>query len=479
MASVAGKKYEAVLSWANDKFWGLRLSREGKPDLEVNWDLAAENLFGNKQLEPEIGRPLVQKLLERATGFGPLREDQLAFIRGLVSSLAREEWVSGRRLRQQIKVNDIDYFRRWVASLAPRYVRIEDAEHGDFYSPTLPGLFIAQDEAAGKMMALILGAIRRRYEIDPDARYYDWDDLSAVGIERDSVKLAYHVASIAQLMWGGSMGDSGDRPNIRLGMPQDVERLLVNLSSMTFEQHIVHEANSLPEGTSRHAERPWMTAPLWLDDDGPQSGPATRGASTISPSSHPTDGSLDESKKAGETAMPDPRKVFVVYGRDDKQKDFFFDFLRRLQLNPIEFEEAIRLTGSGSPYIGDAVSTALKHAQVVLVLFTGDDLAHLRPELVRDSDGEFEKRPSPQPRPNVILEAGMALALDRNRTIIVEIPPLRGISDLHGVHVVRFGKGEATERNNLANRLETAGCDVKRIGNDWLSLPFPSKPPGL
>jgi predicted nucleotide-binding protein len=332
------------------------------------------------------------------------------------------------------------------------------------------------------MMALLLDAIRRRYEIDPDARYYDWDDLSAVGAERDSVKLTYHVASIAQLMLGGSMDDSGDRPNIRLGMPSDVERLLADLSSMTFEQYIVHAANHLPKNADRRVERPLLTAPLWLDEDGVQGAPVARRVATFSPSGNrdhdKIDDLLDEYEEPGEIIMPDPRKVFVVYGRDDKQKDFFFDLLRRIQLIPIEFEEAIRLTGSGSPYIGDAVSTALKHAQVVLVLFTGDDLAHLRPELVRDSDGESERKPSPQPRQNVILEAGMALALDRDRTIIVEVPPLRGISDLHGLHVIRFGKGEAPERNNLVNRLETAGCDVKRIGNDWLNLPFPSKPPG-
>jgi predicted nucleotide-binding protein len=208
---------------------------------------------------------------------------------------------------------------------------------------------------------------------------------------------------------------------------------------------------------------------------------ATRGASRISLTNERShdeiSGLPDKHDEPGETAMPDRRDVFVVYGRDDKHKDFFFDFLRRLQLNPLEFEEAIRLTGSGSPYTGDAVRTALDHAQVVMVLFTGDDLAQLRPELVRDNDGEAERKPAPQPRPNVILEAGMALALDRKRTIIVEVPPLRGISDLHGLNVVRFGKGEPPERNNLANRLETAGCDVKRIGSGWLTLPFPSKPP--
>ena len=45
-ASVAGKKYEAALTWADNRFWGLRISSEDKPELEVNWDLEAGNLFG-------------------------------------------------------------------------------------------------------------------------------------------------------------------------------------------------------------------------------------------------------------------------------------------------------------------------------------------------------------------------------------------------------------------------------------------------
>ena len=76
----------------------------------------------------------------------------------------------------------------------------------------------------------------------------------------------------------------------------------------------------------------------------------------------------------------------------------------------------------------------------------------------------------------MILEAGMALALDRDRTIIVEVPPLRGMSDLDGIHTVRFSEGDPTERNSLANRLKTAGCKVDTKGTDWLTLEFPPRP---
>lgn len=170
--------------------------------------------------------------------------------------------------------------------------------------------------------------------------------------------------------------------------------------------------------------------------------------------------------------MPDPRDVFVVHGRDSKRVAFFFDLLRRMGLNPMEFDELIERTGSAAPYIGDIVKTALDEARAVVVLFTGDDMAHLRHDLAKP-DEDSEKTPKPQPRPNVILEAGMALALDRSRTIIVEVPPLRGMSDLYGIHAVRFVSGDAVEKNRLAKRLETAGCRVRTTGSDWLNLPFP------
>ncbi len=51
---------------------------------------------------------------------------------------------------------------------------------------------------------------------------------------------------------------------------------------------------------------------------------------------------------------------------------------------------------------------------------------------------------------------------------------MRSISDIAGLHLVRYsGKPEADAefkfRNDLANRLEHAGCDVNRKGNDWMS----------
>lgn len=160
----------------------------------------------------------------------------------------------------------------------------------------------------------------------------------------------------------------------------------------------------------------------------------------------------------------DPRKVFVIHGRNERARKGLFVFLRSLGLEPIEWSAAIDMTRSGSPYIGDVLNVAFKAAQAVVVLQTPDDVAHLHESLT--SPGDPETTPQMQPRPNVLFEAGMALARDENRTIIVELGQVKTFSDIHGRHVVRLDNS-VRKRQELANRLRTAGCAVRIEGTDW------------
>lgn len=159
-------------------------------------------------------------------------------------------------------------------------------------------------------------------------------------------------------------------------------------------------------------------------------------------------------------------KVFVVYGRNIRMRKALFDLLRSANLQPMEWEHIVALTESGAPYIGDVLDKGFEVAQAVVILFTGDDLAQLNPELL--SEDETAEELTPQPRPNVIMEAGMALGKDSTRTIIVQIGNIREISDLQGRHVVNF-KNTPKCRKTLLSRLETAGCNVDFRGDDWLS----------
>jgi predicted nucleotide-binding protein len=173
-----------------------------------------------------------------------------------------------------------------------------------------------------------------------------------------------------------------------------------------------------------------------------------------------------QATEASMNDYPDSKKVFVVHGRNSRARDAMFTFLRSVHLQPIEFNEAINATGKGSPYIGDILSVAFQQAQAVVVLFTPDDEARLRNEYCQPSDPQHEKELTGQARPNVIFEAGMAIGRDENRTVLVELGSLRPFSDIGGRHVIRIN-GSSQRRQELAQRLQTAGCDVNMTGTDW------------
>jgi len=106
-------------------------------------------------------------------------------------------------------------------------------------------------------------------------------------------------------------------------------------------------------------------------------------------------------------------------------------------------------------------------ADAVVVLSTPDDLVRLRPDLLSSDDLAHEREIHGQARANVIYEAGIADALDRSRTVLVELGGVKSLSDLSGRNVVRFD-GEAPSRHTLVGRLKSAGLDPDTTGGDWL-----------
>ncbi|MGI9021553.1 MAG: TIR domain-containing protein [Solirubrobacterales bacterium] len=165
-------------------------------------------------------------------------------------------------------------------------------------------------------------------------------------------------------------------------------------------------------------------------------------------------------------ARVDPRRVMVVYGRDGEARRAMFDFLRALGLQPREWSQLVADTESAAPYIGQVLESAFEKAAAVVVLLTPDDEARLQDHFLEDGDPEYEGRPTPQARPNVLFEAGMAFGLHPDRTILVELGQLRPFSDLAGRHAVRLDEGKAALRE-IAKRLRTAGCDLDESGDDW------------
>jgi predicted nucleotide-binding protein len=175
----------------------------------------------------------------------------------------------------------------------------------------------------------------------------------------------------------------------------------------------------------------------------------------------------DASKNQKVEAKPvDKRDVFVIHGRDERLRKGMFEFLRSLGLNPMEWAHVVELTGKGTPYVGEILDAAFANAQAVVVLLTPDDLAKLRPDLQSDKEQEYEVKLTPQARPNVLFEAGMAMAKSPDRTILVEIGTLRPFSDVAGRHTIRMNNS-TQRRNDVASRLRKAGCPVNLDGSDW------------
>ena len=162
----------------------------------------------------------------------------------------------------------------------------------------------------------------------------------------------------------------------------------------------------------------------------------------------------------------DARDVFVVHGRNEAARRALFTFLRSIGLDPREWSEAVTATGKPGPYIREIVEAAFSTAQAIVVLFTPDDEARLVKSLRKADDPVHEKELTGQARPNVLFEAGMAMAGSQDRTVLVELGVLRPFSDIDGIHKVRLND-TTQRRQDLAKRLQNAGCPVNLNGEDW------------
>jgi len=157
-----------------------------------------------------------------------------------------------------------------------------------------------------------------------------------------------------------------------------------------------------------------------------------------------------------------PKKVFVVHGRNEKVKREVFAFLRAIGLSPIPWEKAVREASSSSPYIGEVLEVMLREAQAVVVLLTGDDEARLISSefLIEDEKDKQYFSLHYRPRPNVVFEAGMAFsAWQADRTILVEVGEVRICQALTGRNRIKLSN-RMKHRWQFANSLQAAGCAV-------------------
>ncbi|GAB1641551.1 CATRA conflict system CASPASE/TPR repeat-associated protein [Krasilnikovia sp. MM14-A1259] len=167
--------------------------------------------------------------------------------------------------------------------------------------------------------------------------------------------------------------------------------------------------------------------------------------------------------------VPNTRDVFVIHGRDDQARRALWTFLQSIDLHPLDWEEIVQRTGKPSPYMGEVLREAFERNQAAVVLLTPDDGASLHPSLQGADEPAYETVVTGQARPNVLVEAGMALGLQHERTVVIEIGRLRPVSDMAGINVVRFN-GTVESLKKIVNRLTAAGCAANTQGTDWLDV---------
>lgn len=299
---------------------------------------------------------------------------------------------------------------------------------------SIPLWLLSYVEEASPVLETCFAIVRRAIELylsdDPDPHIRSDDPaLISSGVSPEHVELSGHVlyTSYPHPFAGGTGGDVG---------PWDY---LIN-------QPVVHQLRGV-DSIRAYIDKQFEIA----SKDANYLAPFVAGTGT-------------EGEVAMPMASPDRRRVFVIHGRNEPARKALFAFLRAIGLDPIEWSKAIAMTGKGSPYIGEVLDAAFGAAQAVVVLQTPDDVAYLHPSLTYPGDAECD--PQMQPRPNVLFEAGMAMGRDADRTVIVEMGQVKVFSDIHGRHVVRIDN-TVGKRQDLAQRLETAGCSVDTSGTDW------------
>lgn len=174
-------------------------------------------------------------------------------------------------------------------------------------------------------------------------------------------------------------------------------------------------------------------------------------------------------------SMANRKNIFVVHGRNIDFKSKIFEYLRLIGLNPLEWETIIPC--SGAPFTFEVVENGLKQAQACLILLTGDDEAKCADTYILPSDADYEKVLTPQPRLNVVFEAGMAFALYKNRTVIIKLGGQRKFSDIDGINYISLDNidlASASFKTTLNSRLRMCGCelDTEKRSAEWIDFKF-------
>jgi predicted nucleotide-binding protein len=247
--------------------------------------------------------------------------------------------------------------------------------------------------------------------------------------------------------------------------PRHVRKLVTdkaNKFALTRREAMLAVARDLKMNWTRYASPEEIASLRNLDTGKPVAAPP----SAATPAPRPA---RPRPKVVAASRPKGPRdKVFVVHGRNEQIRSAMFTFLQDVDLNPIEWGQALKATGKASPYIAEALEAAIRDVAAVVVLITPDDIVRLKKQFLSGHDGDEERKPQGQARPNVLFESGMAFGLHPEKTVFVTFGRVKGFTDIGGMHVVRM-TNSATKRMQLVDKLQTAKADAKTEGRaDWL-----------
>ncbi len=341
--------------------------------------------------------------------------------------------------REDIDAQDV------IDSLGPDYVRRDGAGSPIQPNETLRLTFRAAIETSGGALVQSLFLSTLEYLVECQRNFVPTSDFPQLSVSQDDV---------AQFL-------------SQSGRPLEVASVLSrNLGLILCEERNIHSGFTHGSPTR-----------MWVMTVGRQIR-IYRGVVTLAAylERNPLRNSLEATLQFGQALVAqaevtpaiavDPRKVFVVHGRDAEAKQAVLEYLTALGLDGFDWGEPVSATGSGTPFTGNIVDEAFKLAHAVIVLLTPDELAMLHPDLYEGRDKVADRELSSQVRPNVLFEAGMAFAHHPKNTIIVEIGLTRSFSDIEGRNTVRIDTNP-NALADLARRLKDAGCPVDRDAGDW------------
>jgi hypothetical protein len=153
--------------------------------------------------------------------------------------------------------------------------------------------------------------------------------------------------------------------------------------------------------------------------------------------------------------------AFIIHGQDRRVREELEKFLKAVGFTILPFHAAAAGEAQVDAVLRN-VESAVKQADVVIVLFTPEEHASFHdPETGRyvASTKTGEQMGGWQPRPNVIFEAGIAVASAKEKTILLRIGSVRVSSDLAGLMFVDLDADNA--KDVLLNRLRDKVKDLR------------------